>query len=147
MLVFRRSASAVGLGHVDRVVSSASTAKIVPLSEFSGRSPSAGGLKRGSRQRPVQVGDLQDRLRALQASLVADERPVRRIAALDAWFPASLPEDFVAAEKCQIHAGVPGSFHLARCPPTRLVMPHRHEDSVLRDQGLRFGPYLRQWNN
>src|SRR3954469_12396282 len=30
--------------------------KIVPLSAFSGRPPSAGGLKRGSRQVPVQVG-------------------------------------------------------------------------------------------
>src|SRR5262249_20069434 len=32
------------------------TVKIVPLSAFSGRPPSAGGLKRGSRQVPVHVG-------------------------------------------------------------------------------------------
>ena len=30
--------------------------KIVPVRAFSGRPPSAGGLKRGSRQVPVQVG-------------------------------------------------------------------------------------------
>ena len=32
------------------------TQKTVPVSAFSGRPPSAGGLKRGSRQVPVQVG-------------------------------------------------------------------------------------------
>src|SRR5664279_162242 len=32
------------------------TLKIVPVSRFSGRPPSAGGLNRGSRQVPVQVG-------------------------------------------------------------------------------------------
>src|SRR5215471_14109809 len=32
------------------------TVKNVPSSAFSGRPPSAGGLKRGSRQVPVQVG-------------------------------------------------------------------------------------------
>src|SRR5947207_15189272 len=32
------------------------TVKIVPVSAFSGRPPSAGGLKRGSRQVPVHVG-------------------------------------------------------------------------------------------
>ena len=32
------------------------TMKMVPVSAFSGRPPSAGGLNRGSRQVPVQVG-------------------------------------------------------------------------------------------
>ena len=32
------------------------TLKMVPVSAFSGRPPSAGGLNRGSRQVPVQVG-------------------------------------------------------------------------------------------
>lgn len=33
------------------------TVKIVPVSAFSGRPPSDGGLKRGSRQVPVHNGD------------------------------------------------------------------------------------------
>ena len=32
------------------------TVKMVPVSAFSGRPPSAGGLKRGSRQVPVHAG-------------------------------------------------------------------------------------------
>ena len=53
------------------------TVKIVPVSAFSGRPPSAGGLKRGSRQVPVHAGvgiDLRVRVRLL----VGDERAVRR---------------------------------------------------------------------
>src|SRR6478735_6926073 len=40
--------------------------KIVPLSAFSGRPPSAGGLKRGSRQVPVQVGGSLGSILALE---------------------------------------------------------------------------------
>src|SRR4249920_1890341 len=41
------------------------TVKIVPVSAFSGRPPSAGGLKRGSRQVPVQVGGSSGSITAL----------------------------------------------------------------------------------
>ena len=58
------------------------TMKIVPVSAFSGRPPSAGGLKRGSRQVPVQVGgrvDLRVRVRLLVTDQGAVGRcPIRR---------------------------------------------------------------------
>ena len=41
------------------------TLKIVPVMPFSGRPPSAGGLNRGSRQVPVQVGGSAGSITAL----------------------------------------------------------------------------------
>jgi len=65
---------------------------------------------------------------------VANKRSVRRICAVNARFPASLPEDCVAAKECQIHTGGTGGFN-AGALSTRpvFVMRDRHKDLVLSD--------------
>ena len=81
------------------------TVKMVPVSAFSGRPPSVGGLKRGSRQVPVQRRgriDVGVRVRLL----VRDQRAVRGGGAVDARLPARLPEHFVAAEEREVQAVV-----------------------------------------
>ena len=104
------------------------TLKIVPVSAFSGRPPSAGGLNRGSRQVPVQTGRRVD-LRVGVRLLVRDERAV-------AVLPARLPEDLVAAEERQVHAGVARRLDV-RALGTRpvLVVAYRQEGPVLADLG------------
>ena len=78
----------------------------VPVSAFSGLPPSDGGLKLGSRHVPVQVRTGIDLCEG-ERLLVADQRAIGRIGSVDAVFPASLPEHLVAAEECQVHAGIP----------------------------------------
>ena len=67
--------------------------------------------------------------------LVANERPIRCCAAVDARFPPSLPKNLVAAHEYQIDAGSARRLHIG--PRRRvpiLVMPGRHEDFMWRQQ-------------
>ena len=67
--------------------------------------------------------------------LVADERSVRRICAINAWLPSRLLEDFIAAKKCQVHACCPGSFNSGPLSARPIfVVPNGQENLVLLDQ-------------
>src|SRR5207253_1236080 len=64
--------------------------------------------------------------------LVADERAISRIAAVDARLPAGLPIDFVAAHEDEIEAGAARRCDIgARRRVPILVMPGRCEDPML----------------
>ena len=107
-----------------------------PVSAFSGRPPSAGGLKRGSRQVPVQTPGSRVDLGVRVRLLVGDQRAVRCAGAVDARLPARLPEDLVAAEEGQVHAG--GARRLdvgALAARPVLVVADREERLVLEQLG------------
>ena len=94
------------------------TVKIVPVSAFSGFPPSAGGLNRLSRHVPSTSWSQRIDLRVGVGFLVADQRAIRRIGAVDAGFPARLPEHFVAAEE-----GEAARRPRARLPRWRAAVP------------------------
>ena len=68
--------------------------------------------------------------------LVAYERPVRGVGAVDAGFPARLPEHFVSAPEGEIDAGGTRSLDVgALWPGPVLVVAHRQKDLVLFELG------------
>src|SRR5262245_48602067 len=99
------------------VVAPSLTMKICPPSAFSGRPPSAGGLKRGSRQVPVHVGgscgsivapacvslyETSVRLAVLEPSMLFSQRVFQKI---------SLP-----LKKARLTPAFRAASTLARCP-------------------------------
>ena len=113
------------------------TMNMVPLSAFSGRPPSDGGLNRGSRQVPVQVGR-RIGLGVVGGLLVADEGAVRRVGAVDGRLPPGLPEDLVAGEERQVHPGVAGRLDVGPLGARPvLVVADRQERLVVQQQATR----------
>ena len=108
------------------------TMKSVPVSAFSGLPPSAGGLKRGSRHVPVQVGGRVD-LGVGVRLLVADQRPVRRARAVDARSPSGSSRRSRCREEREVHAGVARRLDVgALLVRPVLVVADGHEDLVVR---------------
>src|SRR5260221_1543429 len=105
--------SAVGLRNRDGVISRRAHAE-KRAAQCVFRAASVGG-RAETRVAPSagpdgRVGRIDHGIRS--RFLVADQRAVQRICAIDAWFPARLPKDFIAANECQIHAVGPGSFNI-----------------------------------
>ena len=128
--------SAVGLRNHDGVISRRAHAE-KRAAQCVFRAASVGG-RAETRVAPSagpdgSVGRIDHGIR--QRFLVTDQRAVRRICAIDAWFPAGLPENSVPAKECQVHTGGPGSFNIGALSAGPIfVMPNGHEDFVLRDQ-------------
>ena len=113
--VFRQNRSLLYVDGTAMSVVPALTMNNWPVSAFCGFPPSAGGLNRGSRQVPVQVGgSCRIDRRVVVRLLVGDQRPVRRVRAVDAGLQPRLPEHLVAAEEREVDAGVAGRLARSR---------------------------------
>ena len=110
--------------------------KIVPVSAFSGLPPSAGGLKLGSRQLPVQVGGRGVEDSGHIGFFVTNQRAVRRCAWVSTRFPPRLPENFITAKKGQVHSGGPRRLDVGTLDAAPvLVMTDREENLVIDQLG------------
>src|SRR5256885_17123186 len=79
------------------------TQKTVPVSAFSGRPPSAGGLKRGSRQVPVQVGGSAGSITpSAFVFFLRNQGRYGGVLASVLCFPRGLPETSFARKKATI---------------------------------------------
>src|SRR5713226_5047183 len=88
------------------------TENSVPVSEFSGCPPSAGGLKRGSRQVPVQVVGSAGSMGWLAWVFITNERAVGGVRSVETVFPACLPKNLVPTEEGQMDACPARCLHI-----------------------------------
>src|SRR4029077_8655346 len=105
--------SAVGLGHIDRVVSRRIHPEKGAAQRVFWATPVSGRTE--ARVAPYTCpggGILGINCRIGERFFVAHQRSISRLRSINAWFPTSLPEAFVAAEECKIDASCTGSFYV-----------------------------------